>query len=314
MGDASDLLFIEARNYTRNPMPARGIDLITLHDMEAPEKGDTAESVAKWFAGPTAPQASTHLCIDNNSAVRGVHDKDIAWHAPGANHNSIGFEHAGYANQSMTEWLDPFGKDMIEISAEQAAKYCLSYKLPVAYRRAADLLRGWDYGRGITTHWQVTLAYHRGNHTDPGNNFPIEYYLNVVMQYISGTTPKEQIMERIPNVRPGRVRPQGGAYLISSDGGVFTVDGAPFFGSMGGKHLNAPVVDMELTESGGGYWLLGADGGIFAFGDARPADVYKPFENEYFANARAAVMLRRDGSDALKFYSDRLEGYGAPLR
>ena len=37
---------------------------------------------------------------------------------------------------------------------------------------------------------------------------------------------------------------------------------------MGGRHLNAPVVDLAPTPDGGGYWLVASDGGVFAFGDA----------------------------------------------
>ena len=75
------------------------IDLLVIHTMEAPEKPDTAENVAKWFAGSTAPQASAHYCIDADSIVQCVQDRDVAWHAPGANHNGLGFEHAGTAGR-----------------------------------------------------------------------------------------------------------------------------------------------------------------------------------------------------------------------
>ena len=37
---------------------------------------------------------------------------------------------------------------------------------------------------------------------------------------------------------------------------------------MGGRPLNAPVVDIAPTADGKGYWLVAADGGVFAFGDA----------------------------------------------
>lgn len=64
-------------------------------------------------------------------------------------------------------------------------------------------------------------------------------------------------------------RPQGDGYwLVQSDGGVFTHGGIPFFGSMGGKSLDAPMVGGDATPSGLGYWLVGGDGGVFAFGDA----------------------------------------------
>ncbi|MDR3648221.1 MAG: PQQ-binding-like beta-propeller repeat protein [Acidimicrobiales bacterium] len=62
--------------------------------------------------------------------------------------------------------------------------------------------------------------------------------------------------------------PRPGYWTTASDGGVFSFGGAGFAGSMGGRHLVAPVVGMAATEDGGGYWLVASDGGVFAFGDA----------------------------------------------
>ena len=62
--------------------------------------------------------------------------------------------------------------------------------------------------------------------------------------------------------------PGPGYRLVAADGGVFSF-GAPFFGSMGGVHLVAPIVGTADTPAGGGYWLVAADGGVFSFGDAR---------------------------------------------
>jgi hypothetical protein len=59
-----------------------------------------------------------------------------------------------------------------------------------------------------------------------------------------------------------------GYWVVGTDGGVFAFGDAHFYGSMGGQHLNAPIVGMAATQDGGGYWLVAADGGIFAFGDA----------------------------------------------
>lgn len=64
--------------------------------------------------------------------------------------------------------------------------------------------------------------------------------------------------------------PSGAGYwILASDGGVFTY-GDPqvvrFWGSMGGRPLNGPVIDMAAHPSGRGYWLLGSDGGVFTFG------------------------------------------------
>jgi hypothetical protein len=63
--------------------------------------------------------------------------------------------------------------------------------------------------------------------------------------------------------------PSGNGYWITdSDGGVFAFGDARFYNSMGGVHLNAPIVGMAATPDGHGYWLAASDGGVFAFGDA----------------------------------------------
>ena len=63
--------------------------------------------------------------------------------------------------------------------------------------------------------------------------------------------------------------PDGGGYwLVASDGGIFGFGDAGYFGSMGGRPLDKPIVGMAATPDGGGYWLVASDGGIFGFGDA----------------------------------------------
>ncbi len=58
-----------------------------------------------------------------------------------------------------------------------------------------------------------------------------------------------------------------GYRLAAADGGVFTFC-EPFFGSIGGHPLAAPVVGTAATPDAAGYWLVASDGGIFSFGDA----------------------------------------------
>ena len=74
----------------------------------------------------------------------------------------------------------------------------------------------------------------------------------------------------------GQARQLGGATncssdpgyrLVASDGGIFSFCQS-FLGSMGGQHLNAPMVGMAQTPDGGGYWEVAADGGIFSYGNA----------------------------------------------
>jgi len=64
------------------------------------------------------------------------------------------------------------------------------------------------------------------------------------------------------------VAPGGGGYwFVASDGGIFAFGDARFYGSMGGRPLNEPVVGMA-SNRGDGYWLVAADGGLFSFGTA----------------------------------------------
>jgi len=61
----------------------------------------------------------------------------------------------------------------------------------------------------------------------------------------------------------------GGYWLVADDGGIFSFGNARFYGSMGGKPLNAPVVGIAAGPADAGYWEVAADGGIFSFGNAR---------------------------------------------
>jgi N-acetyl-anhydromuramyl-L-alanine amidase AmpD len=172
--------FVEARNYTKGRDAP--IEVLVLHAMEAPEKPDTAEAVARWFAGPDAPLASCHYCIDSDSIVQCVRDGDVAWHAPGANRNGLGLEHAGYSAQSGTDWDDPYSRAMLWRSARLVASKCREYDIPAEWLEPTDLLAG---RRGITTHANVTLAFRRSDHTDPGPSFPAERYLSSVHRLLA---------------------------------------------------------------------------------------------------------------------------------
>jgi N-acetylmuramoyl-L-alanine amidase/Putative peptidoglycan binding domain len=198
--------FIAARNFTKGRDAP--IDVLVVHAMEAAERPDTAEAVARWFAGPHAPRASAHFCIDADSIVRCVRDDDVAWHAPGANHNGLGFEHAGYSAQTDADWDDSYSHAMLSRSARLVAAKCREYGIPPVWLFPADLLAG---RRGITSHWNVTRAFRRSDHTDPGAAFPVERYVGLVRRALTGTGPGKgprpiatrQLAEEPPTLRLG---------------------------------------------------------------------------------------------------------------
>jgi uncharacterized repeat protein (TIGR01451 family) len=68
----------------------------------------------------------------------------------------------------------------------------------------------------------------------------------------------------------GMAASPGGYFEVASDGGIFTFGANNYLGSMGGKKLNKPMVGMWATGSGNGYWEAASDGGIFNFSSAAP--------------------------------------------
>ena len=165
-----------------NHTSGRQVDVVVIHTMEMDEKGDTAESCAHYFSQPSA-QVSAHYCVDDNSVVQCVKEEDIAWHAPGANHNGIGVEHAGRAAQTGRDWGDPYSTSMLALSAALVGGVCARHKIPVVWLQPADLVAG---KRGITSHANVSKAFKRGSHWDPGDGFPIEKYLAAVRAATGG--------------------------------------------------------------------------------------------------------------------------------
>lgn len=168
--------FFPAKNFT--PTTGRTIDLIVIHDMEYPETPEGAEWCAGFFGSVQhAPRASAHYAIDADSIVQCVRDSDVAWHAPGANHNGIGLEHAGYAKQARDEWLDDYSRKELSLSARLTRRLCSTYGIPLVWLDSDALKkRG---ARGITGHRDCSLAF-GGTHWDPGPNFPIDFYMALV--------------------------------------------------------------------------------------------------------------------------------------
>lgn len=179
----SDVKFVQARNYTRASRSKDDIKWIVIHSMEASEHPQTAENCAAWFAGPHAPKASAHFCVDSDSIVQCVYEADVAWHAKGGNRHGIGIEHAGYAKQTDPEWRDGYSMAMLRLSAALCADLCKRFDIPAKFVDEEGLRR---HDRGITYHKTITEAFNVvGGHMDPGEHFPIDLYLSMVRESLS---------------------------------------------------------------------------------------------------------------------------------
>lgn len=182
--------FVQATNYTPGPRTRGPIKLLVVHDMEALEGPDTAESCAAYFARqPKGPPggSSAHYCIDDNSVCQSVRDDDIAWAAPGANAQGLHFELAGYANQSRDEWLDDYGWRLLERAAALFAEKAAEFRIPVVWLEPEDVAAGLP---GVTSHRNITIAFGTvGGHTDPGPNFPVDVFMGLVQRKPRPTGP-----------------------------------------------------------------------------------------------------------------------------
>ena len=177
----------------------RTVDVVVIHTMEMDEKGDTAESCSQWFKNPRS-QVSAHYCVDVDSVVQCVKEEDVAWHAPGANHNGIGVEHAGRAAQTGRDWSDDYSTKMLAVSAELVGGVCARYGIPAVWLQPADLLAG---KRGITSHANVSKAFKRGSHWDPGDSFPVASYLAAVAGHTQGGGAATPVKQDPPTLKQG---------------------------------------------------------------------------------------------------------------
>jgi peptidoglycan hydrolase-like protein with peptidoglycan-binding domain/N-acetyl-anhydromuramyl-L-alanine amidase AmpD len=182
--DELAIAFMQARAYHKANRGKGDIDWIVIHTMEAAEHPGTAENVGAWFAGPNHPRASTHYNIDCDSIVQNVYEKDVAWHAPGCNRRGIGLEHAGYAHQldDRAGWKDDYSIAMLKLSAKLTARIAKRHDIPLQFVDAEGLKNG---KRGVTFHVTATEAFELSDHTDPGEYFPIDWYLDIAREELA---------------------------------------------------------------------------------------------------------------------------------
>ncbi len=159
----------------RTPASGRSIGVVVIHTMEIAERSRAAEVCAQWFENPTS-EVSAHYCVDADEIVQCVREEDIAWHARGGNTNSIGIELAGYAGQRALGWNDAYSRAVVERAARLTADICARHRIPLRRLRAADLVAG---RRGIAGHADVSAAFRKSDHWDPGPDFPWTRFLRL---------------------------------------------------------------------------------------------------------------------------------------
>lgn len=261
---------IQAAHYTKASRRPQDIRLEVLHTMEAPEKGTTAEAVARYFAGGSV-KASAHYCIDNDSIVQCVYDKDIAYAAPGANHDGRQYEQAGYARQTGDEWRDNYSLSMLVRTAKLVSVKCEESGNAKTWLSDREIAAG---KRGICDHAAISRVYRKSTHTDCGPNFPKDMFIDLVRaapMLTQNPTPSggTTIMNDAQDFLICPV--DGGEQKLQADGGIFNANGCGHYhGSYlepnMAPHRNAPRTFRAIQRVGQtGYRILANDGATYEF-------------------------------------------------
>ncbi len=184
---------IKARNFTPASRTKGSVKYVVIHTMESPEAVTTAEDVAVWMAGSTAPQASAHYGVDVNSIVGMVDETDVAWGAAGANSNGMHIEHAGKAGQTREQWADQYSRGELNLSAKLCADIIKRWGIRRKHPTNSELAAG---SGGVIGHNQVSEVIDPGSgHWDPGPGFPWKGYMEDVEALLDGR--KWQVQLRV---------------------------------------------------------------------------------------------------------------------
>lgn len=147
------------------------IRLLVVHTSEGGEGDLSAEGLARFIATPrTATNlASYHYIADHDRVIPIVPDDHVAYANAGANHDGLSICHPGKAAQTAAQWGDESSRAQLEQVARWLADKAAEYHIPLVKITATELVTG---DRGVCGHVDVTKAYKRSTHTDPGPDYP----------------------------------------------------------------------------------------------------------------------------------------------
>lgn len=167
---------IPARWYGGSQTPHR----IVMHSTVSPCKAGQARAVGYFFAHEDA-KTSAHYGVDPEEVVQYVADHHVAYHC-GYNQDSIGVEMCEYPSlTNPARWLTPNQIKMRRRAQRLVARLCLAYDIPAQFLTVDELLMG---ERGITTHNNMSKAFKRSTHWDPGT-WPQRLFMRGVRKRIA---------------------------------------------------------------------------------------------------------------------------------
>ena len=218
---AARFLPAHSSNFSSRSGGTSAIRRVVIHTTEG-----TYDGAISWFRNSSS-DVSAHYVVRRSDGhiTQMVRDRDRAWHAAGANSDTIGIEHEGAAASPST-WTTA----ILESSARLTAWLTLQYDIPVDR----------DH---IVAHSDVT-SYK----VDPGAHFPWTQYLQLVNCYRTGGDGCDgSVIDTLPGPDEGGGAAPGGsdAGTGSGSGGTGS-DGSGSGGS--GSGTTAPPAGGAFVE------------------------------------------------------------------
>lgn len=233
-----------AHNSSARPTGSK-IRHVVIHTNQGPnpvnEPQDLrAENLKKYLDRTDINPVSYHILTDDDSDVVYLPDHMMSYSTRAANPISLNLCFLGYAEWSRKEWLEHWG--MLERGAQRVQTWCRLYNIPVVKLTPRDVFnKHWGIiGHGDWTYAEkMRDANAKDSHTDPGEHFPWEVFLDMIEK----ETEDERM--RIDNYD---LRGQGARILLYPIGG------------MSADNIEAWVSASTLAMTGPGFIRVFAQG------------------------------------------------------
>lgn len=167
---------------------------VVIHSTVSPCKPGGRHDIARYFRSK-ASGGSAHYVTDPVGVAQVVKDHTVAWHAP-PNPRTLGIEMCDIpgplpgdhyvkavwkAARRTWRWRRANQQAMLHVTAQLTAQLCLAYDLPAVWLSVRQLRAG---KRGVTSHNNVSRAWHESTHWDPGF-WPRRSFMRLVRTYMA---------------------------------------------------------------------------------------------------------------------------------
>lgn len=233
-----DLTYIQAASY--GP-PRSQTQMIVIHATD-----NTADAHDEdEYSSVRTDDVSAHFYIDDTQKYQAIDTDLIAYGCyPTGNSRSVQFELCGLSNQIS----DATMRDAAPI----VARACAQYGIPITKISSAQLVAG---VKGICGHSDVTNAWHEGDHTDPGAQFPWTTFISYVQVAASASgddMPQGLGPLPVPSTPNGQV-----SYSIWPVNQGAAGFGPAWLSMWGDLHGTTSAVRIALSDGSGNWQLLG---------------------------------------------------------